>query len=262
MEATERHPHQPPNQKKRQLTGVRGSASRARLRRRSSSVGDVDLGDRRVPATLIGWRPTTRRIRSWPLIRSASTMPRSSTSTSSKRTQCMRRCRPTSRSGSPRRWWGCSCTSSTGSRAGRFSGFTRSSQRDGRPGRGSRSRTIAARSPSTTSSPNHPANDVIGRSSRWRPRRGTRAEAFAGRSRHSSRSAESRLLRPDDRTSPTRSGSIPDRTQMPVRHSGRIAPTREALRCLYLHERARRFPPFVSACGGDACNLPRAGHVL
>jgi hypothetical protein len=161
MEATERHPHQPPSQA-RQLAGVRGSASRARLRRRSSSVGDVDPGDRKVPATLMGWRPTTRHIRSWPPIRSASTMPRSSTSTSSMRTRCMRRCRPTSRSGSPRRWWGCSCTSSTGSRAGRFSGFTRSSQRNGRPGRGSRSRTIAARSPSTTSSPNHPANDVIG----------------------------------------------------------------------------------------------------
>jgi hypothetical protein len=131
----ERHPHRPPSQA-RQLTGVRGARPRECLRRRSSSVGDVDPGDREVPATLTGWRPTTRHIRSWPPIRSASTMPRSSISTSSMPTRFMRRCRPTSRSGSLRRWWGCSCTSSTGSRAGRFSGFTTSSQRSGRPGRG------------------------------------------------------------------------------------------------------------------------------
>jgi hypothetical protein len=116
----ERHPHQPPSQAAADRRTW--SASRARLRRRSSSVGDVDLGDREVPATLMGWRPTTRHITSWPPIRSASTMPRSSTNTSSMRTRCTRRCRTTSRSGSPRRWWGCSCTSSTGSRAGRFSG--------------------------------------------------------------------------------------------------------------------------------------------
>ena len=96
------------------LAGPRRHKDLEGLRRRSSSAGDVDLGDRGVPATLMGWRPTMRLIRSWPPIRSASTMPRSSINTSSMRTRFMRRCRPTSRSGSPRRWWGCSCTSSTG----------------------------------------------------------------------------------------------------------------------------------------------------
>jgi hypothetical protein len=163
--------------------------------------GDVDLGDREVPATLVDGDRRRGISGAGRPIRSASTMPRSSISTSSMRTRFMRRCRPTSRSGSPRRWWGCSCTSSTGSQAGRFSGFTTSSQRSGRPGRGSRSRTIA---------PDHRPR---------RHRRATRRNDVIGdrvvgdldvervprpsrvRSRHSSRSAESRLLGPDPRGS-------------------------------------------------------------
>jgi hypothetical protein len=81
------------------MSGLDRSASAAL----NSSAGDVNLFDREGPATLVGWLPTTRHIRSGPLgLHDAAFIHQHIVDA-----YAVHAARPTSRSGSPRRWWGC-----------------------------------------------------------------------------------------------------------------------------------------------------------